>query len=303
MLKILITINILLASSISIDPEKNQSFDMNFSIKFLLATQNKDGSWGDKNKIYCSSIALLNFLAHGETHASDQFGKTIAGAMRFLCQEHKLESKDLPIYFFAISQCYLVTGIREFEEKQNILLPILVKSLTWDYQTNPHRFFIQSFALQTAYTNGMESRFLDTYSAKLSQIKSNNLAVIASQTFFKNRSERHKEFKEIILKKLMTKQKSPFDDWILARIAHANCFYSYPRIMDNKLKSYLSFMDKYAEPDDRFSLREKEILQIVLPYLTERLCCPTHWLPTFKDVYSKNEKAEVKDLKGLDLIE
>ena len=61
------------------------------ALRWLKNTQNKDGSWGDgfnfdiRNAI--SSLAVLTFLAHGDTTSSPEFGKTVENGLKNLLKK------------------------------------------------------------------------------------------------------------------------------------------------------------------------------------------------------------------------
>ena len=54
---------------------------------WLAKVQNPDGSWGSKSKPGLTGLALLTFLAHGETHLSKDFGKTVKSAIQWLVND------------------------------------------------------------------------------------------------------------------------------------------------------------------------------------------------------------------------
>ncbi len=53
-------------------------------LRWLLQSQNDDGSWGDSNKSAMSGYALLCFLGHGETAESVEFGATVKKGVDWL---------------------------------------------------------------------------------------------------------------------------------------------------------------------------------------------------------------------------
>ena len=56
------------------------------ALAWLAKVQNPDGSWGEDKAAYdgLTGLALLVFLAHGETPKSKTFGKTVSDAIQFL---------------------------------------------------------------------------------------------------------------------------------------------------------------------------------------------------------------------------
>jgi len=54
------------------------------ALRWLKKTQNKDGSWAPQESEAMSGLALLAFLAHGETPLSEEFGMAVQKAMEYL---------------------------------------------------------------------------------------------------------------------------------------------------------------------------------------------------------------------------
>ncbi len=57
---------------------------VNRALRWLASVQNSNGSWGTNHQPAYTGIALLVFLAHGETPLSEKYGKTVQDAMRWL---------------------------------------------------------------------------------------------------------------------------------------------------------------------------------------------------------------------------
>jgi len=62
------------------------------SLRHLAKTQNSDGSWGSA-KPAMTSLALLAYMAHGDTPASEEFGRTVEAALRFLVESQQPDGR------------------------------------------------------------------------------------------------------------------------------------------------------------------------------------------------------------------
>ena len=54
------------------------------ALEWLRVNQNSDGSWGTSDKEAMTGLALLTFLAHGETSSSEKYGETVKRAIQLL---------------------------------------------------------------------------------------------------------------------------------------------------------------------------------------------------------------------------
>ena len=117
-----------------------------------------------------TGLALLTFLAYGETQASKEFGSTVRKAMEWLANS-KLEtgtSHGYPhaIKTYAIAEAYAMTGISILEDSMNQNIRVLIKgiqengSYDYNYKHTPRQDL--SFAgwnyqaLKAAYGAGCE---------------------------------------------------------------------------------------------------------------------------------------------------
>jgi len=59
-------------------------------LRFLVKTQNPDGSWGKGNKSYVAAMtgfSLLSFLGHGETATSPEYGPTVKKTVEWIVEQ------------------------------------------------------------------------------------------------------------------------------------------------------------------------------------------------------------------------
>lgn len=80
------------------------------ALSWLKAQQQPDGAWNGTDRVAMTGLALLTFLAHGETPSSTEFGETVERAIRYLLgSQQKDGSFSKNIYAHAIA----VTAIGE----------------------------------------------------------------------------------------------------------------------------------------------------------------------------------------------
>lgn len=99
------------------------------ALRWLKKTQKADGSWAPSESIAMTGLALLTYLAHGETPMSEEFGPTVQRGMQYLADRIN-ELKKPPadyrngIAAYALSEAYGLT-------KVPFLKPAMDKSLQW----------------------------------------------------------------------------------------------------------------------------------------------------------------------------
>lgn len=113
---------------------------VNRALRWLASVQNEDGSWGNlggNGHPAHTGIALLVFLAHGETPLSEQYGKTVQTAMRWLAnyanndaakfahQKHK-GAYGNGMATYAISESYAMTKIPIMQTAMEKCVAIIV---------------------------------------------------------------------------------------------------------------------------------------------------------------------------------
>ncbi|MCH2207382.1 MAG: hypothetical protein MK132_16115 [Lentisphaerales bacterium] len=98
---------------------------------WLAKVQNPDGSWGSKSKPGLTGLALLTFLAHGETHLSKDFGKTVKSAIQWLVNDKITKGSshggyDHAIKTYALSEAYAMTGVDAIAPQMNKCIEFLI---------------------------------------------------------------------------------------------------------------------------------------------------------------------------------
>ncbi len=115
------------------------------ALRWLVKNQQDDGSWG-RNKSAMTGLALLSFLAHGETPASEEFGETVEKAIRFFVNTQQPDglfrhrdghNYSHPIAAYAICEAYTLTRVPMLREvAERAMGPILRGQHPtggWDY--------------------------------------------------------------------------------------------------------------------------------------------------------------------------
>jgi hypothetical protein len=148
------------------------------ALKWLAKVQNPDGSWGDKSKPGLTGLALLTFLAHGETHLSKGYGKTVKSAIQWLVDDKITKGSshggyDHAIKTYALSEAYAMTGVSAIAPKMNECMEFLIAgqqaggSFDYNYKKDNSRQDLSLAgwhyqAMKAAYGAGCEVEALPT---------------------------------------------------------------------------------------------------------------------------------------------
>ncbi len=102
---------------------------------WLAKVQNPNGSWGEGKGVNAAmtGLALLTFLAHGETPTSKNFGTTVKKAMQWLVAD-PIDTKSSHAYphaikTYAIAEAYAMTGVSMLEDQMNACVRVLIKGI------------------------------------------------------------------------------------------------------------------------------------------------------------------------------
>ena len=100
-------------------------------LSWLAKVQLPDGSWGNTAKDAFSGLALLCFLAHGETPASKNYGKTVEKAINFLAASKGGGNADGHQYShsiktYALCEAFAMTGNYNIEDAMNANVRIII---------------------------------------------------------------------------------------------------------------------------------------------------------------------------------
>ena len=162
---------------------------VNRALQWLKKNQNSDGSWSVGNKgpsakkmeTGVSGLALLAFLAHGETPQSDEYGSTVEKTIRFLIsrqqddgrffekpdvinQSYKAGTYSQAIATYALSEAYGLTKIPMLREPLEKSLRFIIKQQqekgAWYYAYSPVKWNMSVSAwhvqaLKAAYIGGI----------------------------------------------------------------------------------------------------------------------------------------------------
>ncbi len=116
------------------------------ALRWLVVNQNEDGSWG-RTKPAMTSLALLAFLAHGDTPASEEFGSVVERGLRFLIDAQQdnghFRGRDRndytqPIAAYALAEAYGMTRTPQIREAAVKAIERVVQGQnpagSWDYR-------------------------------------------------------------------------------------------------------------------------------------------------------------------------
>jgi hypothetical protein len=104
------------------------------ALRWFKAKQDEDGSWAktDSNPIAFTGLALLAFLAHGETPSSPEFGQTVEKAMKYLVSKQKPNGMigaagyEHAICTYALSEGFGLTKIMALKDAMDKGIAIIV---------------------------------------------------------------------------------------------------------------------------------------------------------------------------------
>jgi hypothetical protein len=119
------------------------------ALRWLKKNQNEDGSW-PQTKPAMTAFALLTYLAHGETPASEEFGYTVEKAIRFLIESQDgnghFKGRDghdytHPIAAYALCEAYGMTKVPQIKYAAQKAIAEILKgqhaSGGFNYNLNP----------------------------------------------------------------------------------------------------------------------------------------------------------------------
>lgn len=122
------------------------------ALEWLKKNQNPDGSWNNSSQIGNTGLAILTFLAHGETPASDKYGPTVEKGIQYLisklnedgtfqCDRGHSYVYQHAIGTYALADSYSMTRIPMLKAKLEKAVEVIIKgqqgkSGGWDYGYN-----------------------------------------------------------------------------------------------------------------------------------------------------------------------
>ena len=121
------------------------------ALEWLRINQNPDGSWGTNDKEAYAGLAILTYLAHGETTASEKYGPTVERAIRYLVARQNEQGEFLKtegsggvyghaICTYALSEAYGMTRIPSLRQVMEKAVQVII-----DGQRNHGGWVMYSF--------------------------------------------------------------------------------------------------------------------------------------------------------------
>jgi hypothetical protein len=160
-------------------------------LRWFKATQNEDGSWGGSNeeKSVLTGFVLLAYLSHGETPASNQFGKAVENCIMFLIKSQgddgvfasgDITLQEHAIATWAVCETYGLTKIpmvREAAEKAvRVVLSQQNENGLWGQKDGMEIAVWNFMALRSARMAGLERPEILPSLAKVADTIKNLLA-------------------------------------------------------------------------------------------------------------------------------
>jgi hypothetical protein len=105
------------------------------SLRWLAKNQGKDGSWPGV-KPAMTALAVLAYLAHGDTPASEEFGPTMEAALRFLLEAQEASGQfrgrdghdyTQPIVAYALAEAAGMTRVPKIREAAIKAIAVVIK--------------------------------------------------------------------------------------------------------------------------------------------------------------------------------
>lgn len=113
------------------------------ALEWLRINQQADGSWGDDNRNAMTGLALLTFLAHGETTDSPRYGACVEKGIRHLVAQQDATGrfgKNVYVHSiatYAISEAYSMTRIAALKPVMEKAIAVIIQGQQskggWDY--------------------------------------------------------------------------------------------------------------------------------------------------------------------------
>lgn len=108
------------------------------ALEWLRINQNPDGSWGTADHAAMTGLAILTFLAHGETTVSESYGETVTRAIRYLKAQQNEAGEfaridttagtySQAICVYAISEAFGMTRIQSLREVMEKGVEVLIR--------------------------------------------------------------------------------------------------------------------------------------------------------------------------------
>jgi hypothetical protein len=94
------------------------------ALRYLKKNQRSDGSWGNA-RVAMTSLAVLAYLAHGDTPGSPEFGDTVEAGIRYITSQQQpsghFNGRDnhdytQPIAAYALAEAYAVTKVPKLKD-------------------------------------------------------------------------------------------------------------------------------------------------------------------------------------------
>ncbi|MCM8537295.1 MAG: hypothetical protein NE334_15250 [Lentisphaeraceae bacterium] len=277
------------------------------SLRFLRRNQNKDGSWGTRNKVYCTSVAMLTFMYTGETHFSKKYGESFKLGMKYLLKSQPSKN-GIDLYMWCLAEGFSFTAMTILEKRIAEVLPMFEKNLLKidEFESAPIKFFQQNLAVRALYYSGDENFGFESYREELVKLTKDypEKLLISAVTYQLNIKYNTDGLSKNFDKSYLDANLNGWDDlifmWGMGRRGRG--YKNFRDTWKEKSKA-LKSRERIYEFSKKFTDFENRLLSLSFPTLIEFSTIYSRHFRMHYRVPTHDKQKEALNEEGLDLID